>query len=178
MGRFLQEDTYRGDGLNLYAYCANNPVGYFDPSGYKKQNTICTESTENDAVQTAGSEINNEKNRVEDLSRTKWGAEHGKGNVRHNNAIESELDQAYSKGALDLRKNKVQRDANGNRVYSSDGKYTRPDASYILGDIRYNTNYISNDRLVNIDELNRELEAFQRMIDADPNAINSLVFKY
>jgi len=30
----MQEDTYRGDGLNLYAYCANNPVVYIDPSGY------------------------------------------------------------------------------------------------------------------------------------------------
>ena len=28
-GRFLQEDVYRGDGLNLYAYCANNPVKYY-----------------------------------------------------------------------------------------------------------------------------------------------------
>ena len=26
VARFTQEDTYRGDGLNLYAYCANNPV--------------------------------------------------------------------------------------------------------------------------------------------------------
>ena len=34
VGRFLQEDTYRGDGLNLYAYCANNPVVYYDPSGH------------------------------------------------------------------------------------------------------------------------------------------------
>ena len=33
IGRFMQEDTYRGDGLNLYAYCANNPVIYYDPSG-------------------------------------------------------------------------------------------------------------------------------------------------
>ena len=33
VARFTQEDTYRGDGLNLYAYCANNPVGYVDPSG-------------------------------------------------------------------------------------------------------------------------------------------------
>ena len=31
--RFTQEDTYRGDGLNLYAYCANNPIYYVDPSG-------------------------------------------------------------------------------------------------------------------------------------------------
>ena len=34
IGRFTQEDTYRGDGLNLYAYCDNNPVMYYDPSGY------------------------------------------------------------------------------------------------------------------------------------------------
>lgn len=34
VGRFTQEDTYRGDGLNLYAYCANNPVMYYDPSGH------------------------------------------------------------------------------------------------------------------------------------------------
>lgn len=33
IGRFHQEDIYRGDGLNLYAYCANNPVVYYDPSG-------------------------------------------------------------------------------------------------------------------------------------------------
>ena len=34
LGRFLQEDEYLGDGLNLYAYCENNPVMYYDPSGY------------------------------------------------------------------------------------------------------------------------------------------------
>jgi RHS repeat-associated protein len=33
IGRFHQEDVYREDGLNLYAYCANNPVVYYDPSG-------------------------------------------------------------------------------------------------------------------------------------------------
>ena len=33
IARFTQEDTYRGDGLNLYAYCHNNPVFYTDPSG-------------------------------------------------------------------------------------------------------------------------------------------------
>nr|WP_242965589.1 RHS repeat-associated core domain-containing protein [Clostridium beijerinckii] len=37
IGRFTQEDTYRGDGLNLYAYCGNNPVRYYDPSGYSSK---------------------------------------------------------------------------------------------------------------------------------------------
>ena len=111
-------------------------------------------------------------------SRTRWGKEHGRGNVKHNNAIETELDKAYIDGASDIRKNRVQRDANGKRVYSSDGKYTRPDASYVLNGKRYNTNYISNYTLDNVDELNRELEAFQRMVEADSDAINRLVFQY
>lgn len=34
IGRFTQEDSYRGDGLNLYSYCANNPVYYVDPDGH------------------------------------------------------------------------------------------------------------------------------------------------
>ena len=34
IGRFTQEDVYRGDGLNLYDYCDSNPVIYFDPSGF------------------------------------------------------------------------------------------------------------------------------------------------
>ena len=39
IARFLQEDTYRGDlkdplSLNLYVYCENNPLIYFDPTGH------------------------------------------------------------------------------------------------------------------------------------------------
>jgi RHS repeat-associated protein len=40
IGRFTQEDIYRGDGLNLYAYCANNPIVYYDPSGF----ALCPEN--------------------------------------------------------------------------------------------------------------------------------------
>ena len=36
IARFTQEDTYRGDGLNLYAYCTNNPILYADLTGHEK----------------------------------------------------------------------------------------------------------------------------------------------
>ena len=48
LGRFMQEDVYQGDGLNLYAYCSNNPVVYYDPSGYKKgSNSGCPPASNN-----------------------------------------------------------------------------------------------------------------------------------
>ena len=39
IARFLQEDTYTGDpndplSLNLYTYCTNNPLIYYDPTGH------------------------------------------------------------------------------------------------------------------------------------------------
>ncbi len=37
IGRFTQEDSYLGDGLNLYTYCAGNPVSYEDPDGHACQ---------------------------------------------------------------------------------------------------------------------------------------------
>jgi hypothetical protein len=43
---------------------------------------------------------------------------------------------------------------------------------------RVNINYVSNYKLDNTRELNRELQAFHDMCKADPNAKNSLVFQY
>ena len=41
-GRFITRDTYRGEinnpsTLHLYAYCANNPINFTDPSGHYSQ---------------------------------------------------------------------------------------------------------------------------------------------
>ena len=63
LGRFLQEDVYQGDGLNLYAYCRNNPVVYYDPSGYAKRDLaqLCIEDKINDDA----SDKNNQEYAVE-----------------------------------------------------------------------------------------------------------------
>ncbi len=42
VGRFITEDSYRGEdsdplSLNLYTYCHNDPVNYFDPSGHIRE---------------------------------------------------------------------------------------------------------------------------------------------
>ncbi|MBD5455805.1 MAG: hypothetical protein HDR23_04930 [Lachnospiraceae bacterium] len=56
VGRFTQEDTYRGDGLNLYAYCKNNPVLYYDPS---EHNQAVNPSNGPEMTNTAGVEKGN-----------------------------------------------------------------------------------------------------------------------
>ena len=65
VGRFLQEDTYRGDGLNLYAYCANNPVMYFDPSGH---NAIYPDDKPK-TVDTPGGQIGNQNGGMPQIGR-------------------------------------------------------------------------------------------------------------
>ncbi|WP_304155126.1 RHS repeat-associated core domain-containing protein [Megamonas hypermegale] len=67
IARFTKEDVYRGDSLNLYAYCDNNPVIYYDPSGYKKEPNVVIISTEDDTLEnfskTITEELQKNKNR-------------------------------------------------------------------------------------------------------------------
>ena len=109
-------------------------------------------------------------------SRTNWGKEHGNGNTKHNNAIEDELDFAHKNGATSLRKNRVQLDADGNRVFYDGKHYVKPDASYVVEGRRYNTNYVSNP--YSKSELSREIDAYVNMCKADPKAYNRLKVRY
>ncbi|OOB79423.1 MAG: hypothetical protein BEN19_07585 [Epulopiscium sp. Nuni2H_MBin003] len=52
IARFTQEDTYKGDGLNLYAYCRNNPVMYVDPSGHE---SLCNKKVRIEAYENQAS---------------------------------------------------------------------------------------------------------------------------
>ena len=67
IARFTKEDVYRGDGLNLYTYCDNNPVIYYDPSGYKKEPNVVIIDTKNDTLENFSKiitdELSNNKNR-------------------------------------------------------------------------------------------------------------------
>lgn len=69
VGRFLQEDVYQGDGLNLYVYCRNNPVRYYDPSGYTP-----TLNSEYDISLIDGDGGNEENNVVDVLTGKGYGA--------------------------------------------------------------------------------------------------------
>lgn len=78
-------------------------------------------------------------------------------------------------------KNKRQEDAAGNRVYFTDpdsgkSRFIKPDASYTIDNIRFNTNYVSNNKLKS--EMVREMRAFEHMVEADPNAVNSIIIEY
>ncbi|EPX63988.1 hypothetical protein D187_005121 [Cystobacter fuscus DSM 2262] len=105
---------------------------------------------------------------------TRYGKPHTRENPTHNEAIERELASREAAGHTSLRKDRVQRNAAGKRVYDDapvgEVRFRRPDASSVRPDgVRHNTNYVSNPR-----DLKRELEAFDAMKRADPKAIHEL----
>ena len=60
-GRFTQEDTYLGDGRNLYAYVHSNPLKYVDPTGHTAQANADekTNLLNDEKVYDGGGNINN-----------------------------------------------------------------------------------------------------------------------
>jgi hypothetical protein len=105
---------------------------------------------------------------------TRYGKPHTRQNPPHNEAIEEELARREAAGHTDLRKNKPQQNASKVDVYDRRPPkgigFRRPDAASIRPDgIRHNTNYVSNSR-----DLQRELDAFDSMVRADPGAIHEL----
>ena len=87
IGRFTQEDVYRGDGLNLYAYCGNNPVRYYDPSGYATNAGKCW-SKENPF------DINKEKDKYTEKVTDKIKVSGNYENMSNSDILRSELKKA------------------------------------------------------------------------------------
>ena len=105
---------------------------------------------------------------------TRYGKPHTRQNPPHNEAIEEELARREAAGHTDLRKNRPQKDARGGDVLdqrpASTVRFRKPDVSSIRPDgVRHNTNYVSNAR-----DMQRELEAFEAMVEADKAAIHEL----
>jgi hypothetical protein len=105
---------------------------------------------------------------------TRYGKPHTRQNPRHNETIEEDLARREAAGHTDLRKNKAQQAADGERVYDKQPvnavRFRKPDVSSVRPDgVRHNTNYVSNRQ-----DLKRELEAFEAMIRADLLAIHEL----
>ncbi len=105
---------------------------------------------------------------------TRYGAPHTRQNPTHNNAIERELAAREAQGHTQLLKNKAQWNAERQRVRDPtpvDGiRFRKPDVSSLRPDgVRHNTNYVSN-----LQDMKRELNAYEAMKRADPDAINEL----
>ena len=105
---------------------------------------------------------------------TRYGKPHTRQNPPHNEAIEEELARREAAGHTDLRKNKPQQNASKVDVRDREPVkgvgFRKPDVSSVRPDgVRHNTNYVSNAR-----DLQRELDAFESMIRADPKAIHEL----
>ena len=82
LGRFLQEDVYQGDGLNLYAYCRNNPVVYYDLSGYGGQLDCGNKNQINENSTDPETEIN--KRIVQESKKTTGGQKKGSDTLSNN----------------------------------------------------------------------------------------------
>ncbi|MFY0573169.1 hypothetical protein ACN28S_01290 [Cystobacter fuscus] len=105
---------------------------------------------------------------------TRHGPPHTRSNPPHNEAIEDELAAREGAGHTRLDKNKAQRDSAGDRVFDTrpvrSTRFRKPDASSLRPDgVRHNTNYVSNAK-----DLQRELDAFDALRRADPDAIHEL----
>ena len=95
LGRFTQEDTYRGDGLNLYAYCANNPVFYVDPSGYYKDGVFAAEQAKRRLKQTPKGPENATLLDAGPIDRGVWTGKRGESTYIPKNAKLRELLKSY-----------------------------------------------------------------------------------
>ena len=114
VGRFLQEDVYQGDGLNLYAYCGNNPVRYYDPSGYSKTpevyNTGCPGATTN------GNVNDNENNATNIVNNPK--------EINIHEKINSEIDE------IDLVNRIIFEDKNASKLYMANPDFPQTELQW------------------------------------------------
>lgn len=121
IARFLQEDTYTGQAddplsLNLYTYCHNNPIKYWDPTGHR-------------VVYEDGANIsrnNNSKNNTENQNLIRKYKNNKNEEIK--NGVPQKKDQSYSvysklDDLKDLNKDKGWYDSNAEGWYEAQQYY-------------------------------------------------------
>ncbi len=124
IGRFTQEDSYNADGLNLYAYCRNNPVSYVDPSGNicgRRANTLMDNVLSGKAL--TRKERRQLSARLRDEARNGTISDKGR-NVARQMGIDIEGIEAGIKNQAQSRQNATEDNRN-----ESDNNFVRPDSS-------------------------------------------------
>ena len=124
-GRFTQEDTYLGDGRNLYAYVHSNPLKYVDPTGHN-------------AVANADGDDGNSMNDWQDIAGGKVGGNTGSNIGSSTTSVKvicnpevkaptqvkvSEVTNYWDNylGANQTSVNPIKGTIDNNRIFSSDG---------------------------------------------------------
>ena len=94
-GRFTQEDTYLGDGRNLYAYVHSNPLKYVDPTGHTSAALKDEDGNPlNDFQDFAGGKVGQSSGKADVLAQNKANGrafeqqEFAKFSSQNNNAVE------------------------------------------------------------------------------------------
>lgn len=134
IARFITEDSYRGEindplTLNLYTYCANNPIRYYDPSGHaftEWDNKNVKDEKDRQAIRDASKAWENAKNDAERTAAHKM-AEDARNRYRNENEIGRSDGYTVERNTGKIVTERKETNVVDSRGVDKDIKYLKPD---------------------------------------------------